>query len=415
MAKPATESTALWVVRRLRQAGFQALFAGGCVRDMLLGRKSSDYDVATEATPQQVRKLFSHVLLVGAKFGVAMVIHRGRKVEVTTFRSDLSYSDGRRPDGVRFSSPKEDALRRDFTINGMFYDPLAGKVLDHVGGQRDLRHGVIRTIGPAERRFAEDYLRMLRAVRFAVRLNFRIDRATAAAIRKHAPHIRSISGERIYDELTRMLSIASAGDALCRLADLGLAQAILPGLFAGAATWPAALARVEAVAARQDVLLTLSALMAGLGDEEIRRAVRGWGAGNDVRDGLCWIARHLKDWRRAAEMPLAEFKRLLARRHFEHLRRLWAVHERRETGRLTQARRIRRRAAGIPKNRIAPPPLVTGDDLKRLGLPEGPLLGQILGELYDAQLNETLTSRRAALKAAREMIRQAGGANPRSV
>ncbi|HOF19074.1 MAG TPA: CCA tRNA nucleotidyltransferase, partial [Phycisphaerae bacterium] len=164
MARPADKATATWVVRRLREAGFQALFAGGCVRDMLLGIRCNDYDVATDAVPDQVRALFGRVLLVGAKFGVAMVLHRGRKVEVTTFRSDLSYSDGRRPDGVRFSTPEEDARRRDFTINGMFYDPLDGRVIDFVGGRDDLRRRVLRTIGRADERFAEDYLRMLRAV-----------------------------------------------------------------------------------------------------------------------------------------------------------------------------------------------------------------------------------------------------------
>jgi len=214
MAKPATKSTALWVLRRLRSAGFQALLAGGCVRDMLLGVRSVDYDVATDATPRQVKRLFRHVLLVGAKFGVAMVIHRGRKVEVTTFRSDLSYSDGRRPDAVRFSTARQDAQRRDFTMNGMFYDPVADEVVDYVGGRKDLKAGIVRTIGRPDKRFAEDYLRMLRAVRFAVGLGFRIDPATAAAVRKHARGISAISGERIFDELNKMLSRDSAGEAL---------------------------------------------------------------------------------------------------------------------------------------------------------------------------------------------------------
>ena len=222
MSDHATKSVALWVVRVLRGAGHEALFAGGCVRDMLLGRRSTDYDVATSATPEQVRGLFRRVLLVGAQFGVAMVIVRRRRVEVTTFRSEGAYSDGRRPNSVTFTSARQDALRRDFTINGMFFDPVARQVIDYVGGQKDLKLGVIRTIGPAEDRFGEDYLRMVRAVRFAARFEFEIQPATAQAIVHHAPQIVGISGERVFDELSKMLSRPSAPEALLRLEELGL-------------------------------------------------------------------------------------------------------------------------------------------------------------------------------------------------
>jgi poly(A) polymerase len=199
---------------------------------MLLGIESTDYDIATDATPDQVHALFRRVLLVGAKFGVAMVIHRRQRVEVTTFRSDVSYSDGRRPDSVEFSSPKEDALRRDFTINGMFYDPVTDQVIDYVGGREDLVRRVVRTIGDPGERFGEDYLRMIRAVRFAVRLDFAIEPATAAAVRQMAEHITAISGERIFEELSKMLSRPSAAVAMERLRELGLAERILPELFA---------------------------------------------------------------------------------------------------------------------------------------------------------------------------------------
>jgi tRNA nucleotidyltransferase/poly(A) polymerase len=208
----------------------------------------------------------------------------------------------------------------------------------------------------------------------------------------------------VFEELRGMLSIARAGAALRMLAELGLAQAILPALFDDDGFWAAALARVEAVAAGKDFELALAALLGELSPREIRRIVRRWGAANEVRDGLCWIARHLHDWRNAAEMPLADFKRLLAAPHFDRLRRLWAVQEHRETGRTAHARKIRRRAAGIAPDRISPAPLVTGDDLKKLGLPEGPRLGGVLRALYDAQLNETIRDRRSALEAAREMI-----------
>jgi poly(A) polymerase len=404
MAKPADKRTALWVLRKLRSAGFEALFAGGCVRDMLLNVRSIDYDVATNATPQQVKRLFRHVLLVGAKFGVAMVIHRGRKVEVTTFRSDISYSDHRRPDAVRFTSAAEDAQRRDFTINGMFYDLLAEEVVDYVGGRADLRRGVIRTIGDPNQRFEEDYLRMVRAVRFGVRFDFKIAPATASAIRRHASAIKSISGERIFDEVSKMLAHPSGAEAMCTLKKLGLAREILPELFGPKSLWDVAMKRIASVASKRDPCLAFGAMLADLPEAKIRGIIRRWGASNDLRDELCFYSRHLGDWRSAADLPLCDFKRLLANRHFEKLRVLWRIEERRLTGRQLCARRITQRARSIPKSKIAPQPFVTGSDLIRMGLSESPSLGRVLKQLYDAQLNEQLTSRRQALAMARELV-----------
>ena len=404
MAARSTMRLAVKVIRRLRRAGHEALLAGGCVRDMLMGRRPTDYDVATSATPQEVRRLFPRVLMVGAKFGVAIVLERGRQVEVATFRSDLSYSDGRRPDAVKFVSAREDALRRDFTINGMFYDPLARKVVDYVGGRADLAAGVIRAIGEPGKRFAEDHLRMLRAVRFAARFDFRMDPATADAIRRHAGRIVHISGERVREELEKMLAHPSAALAVEQMHTLGLLEAVLPELFEEPARWPAARQRLAAVASRGDVLLGLAALMCELSTDKIRGVIRRWGGSNATCRSLCWMARHLHDWPAAAEMRLCDFKRLMANADFERLRVLWRFEERKATGRTTQSRRIARRAAGIPPERIAPAPLVTGDDLLRMGLPEGPRVGRILRALYDAQLDERLPDRRAALKLARQFI-----------
>ena len=404
MAKPADRTTALWVLRRLRDAGFEALFAGGSVRDMLLKRRCSDYDIATDAQPLEVKRLFRHVLLVGAKFGVAMVIHRGRKVEVTTFRSDVSYSDGRRPDAVRFSNPQEDARRRDFTINGMFYDPIGEKVIDFVGGRADLRRRVVRTIGPPEERFAEDYLRMIRAVRFAVALDFRIDASTADAIAERAANIASISGERIFDELGKMLARESAPAAVRKLHELGLAREILPELLADETKWDEALGRLDAAAAKKDLNLSLGALLAGLTGGQIRRVLRRWGGSNDLATELCFHSKHLGDWRHAAGMPLCEFKRLMACEWFDRLRVLWKAEERRIDDAETQSRRIARRAKAIPADQIAPEPYVTGDELIAMGLREGPCLGRLLRQLYDAQLNGEITSREQARALARRFI-----------
>ena len=191
----------------LRGAGHQAYFAGGCVRDLLLGLIAKDFDVATSATPEEIVRLFPRTLQVGAHFGVILVMVDGQTVEVATFRHDGAYLDGRRPDAVRFSTdPREDVLRRDFTINGMLQEPLSGQVLDFVGGREDLAARLVRTIGEPERRFKEDKLRMLRGVRFAARLGFEIEAGTLGAMQAHAGEIGAVSNERVRDELTRMLT-----------------------------------------------------------------------------------------------------------------------------------------------------------------------------------------------------------------
>ncbi len=404
MARPASQSMALSVLRRLRRAGYETYFAGGCVRDRLMGNRTYDYDLATSATPQQVRQLFNHVLLVGAQFGVAIVVEKKQTVEVATFRSDMTYSDGRRPDAVVFSSPKDDAQRRDFTINGMFYDPVTRKVIDYVEGQRDLAAGVIRTIGKPTERFGEDYLRMIRAVRFAVRFGFRIDPATERAVRKHAVSITRISGERVCDELSKMLALPSAAQALAALERLGLAEHILPELFAAPDEWPAVVARVSAVADRKDIALAMMALLCDLPAKAIRARMRHWGAPNALRDAVLWAHTHRDAWTSGADKPLCEFKRLMANEHFDRLRRLWRVMERTHTGCDTQSRRIARRANAIDPAHIAPEPFVSGADLIDMGLKEGPQLGAIHKALYDAQLNELIPSRRAALAEARRRV-----------
>src|SRR5712692_5649183 len=203
------------IVRKLREHGYQAFLVGGCVRDLLLGREPADYDVATDATPDEVMRIFPETYAVGAQFGVVLVplpkdsASKGENdtVEVATFRTDIGYSDGRHPDQVRYSkNPREDVERRDFTINGLLLDPIKNEVLDFVGGRKDLEAGIIRTIGEPEHRFAEDKLRMLRAVRFAARFGYRIDPATLAAIRRLAVQIHQVSRERVRDELTKMLT-----------------------------------------------------------------------------------------------------------------------------------------------------------------------------------------------------------------
>src|SRR5208283_4818865 len=194
------------IVRRLQAAGFAAFWVGGCVRDLLLGREPQDFDITTDARPEQVEKLFRKTIPVGKKFGVIIVVESEQQFQVATFRAEAEYRDGRHPEKVVFANAEADALRRDFTVNGLFYDPLAQKIHDWVGGEKDLRAKIIRTIGSPAERFAEDHLRLLRAVRFAAQLDFEIEPQTFAAVRKLAPKIELISAERIRDELIKLFS-----------------------------------------------------------------------------------------------------------------------------------------------------------------------------------------------------------------
>src|SRR5579884_754814 len=236
MSRPESERQfAVEVVARLREAGHEALWAGGCVRDELLGLEPHDFDVATAARPEQVQALFRRTVAVGASFGVVEVIGprvggAHLKVQVATFRSDGPYSDERRPDSVVFSSPREDAERRDFTINGMFLDPLTGQVIDHVGGKADLEARVLRAIGDPAQRFREDRLRLLRAVRFATRFGLTIEPATAAAIKAMADAVAVVSAERVADELRKLLVHPRRADGMRLFLELGLAKPLLPEL-----------------------------------------------------------------------------------------------------------------------------------------------------------------------------------------
>jgi poly(A) polymerase len=236
MTRPVSERDfAVEVVRRLRERGYEALWAGGCVRDELLGLVPRDYDVATSARPEQVQGLFRRTIAVGAAFGVIEVLGpRTRqgplRVQVATFRSDVRYTDGRHPDAVVYSTAQEDAQRRDFTINGMFFDPLAGRLIDYVGGQDDLRARLIRAIGEPDKRFEEDRLRMLRAVRMAARFDFAIHPDTTAAVARMAPGIAVVSAERVADELRKVLVDRHRARGLRLFLDLGLAAVLLPEL-----------------------------------------------------------------------------------------------------------------------------------------------------------------------------------------
>ncbi len=402
---PASQA-ACFVIDLLRRKGFQALLAGGCVRDMLLGLDSEDYDVATDARPQQVRALFHRVLMVGAKFGVAIVLYKGQQVEVATFRSDASYSDGRHPDRVIYSDPRQDALRRDFTINGMFYDPIDQEVIDYVGGRQDLSAGIVRTIGNPLDRFEEDYLRMLRGPRFAVRFGYELETDTAAAIRQCAPHIDCISGERIWDELSKMLARDSAARAVELLDRLGLLEHICPPLYQPKRRFSDGLSRMDKLPASADALLRLGALLADLPAGDLRKLTRRWGTSNEIRKALVELARQKNAWQGAPDYPLARFKKLAAGELFDSLMQLWRSEELLRTGQAERTEQIRQRLSKLPPESIDPPALLDGGDLLQMGLEEGPNIGRILREIRDQQLAEQIHTREQALDLAKTRISQ---------
>jgi poly(A) polymerase len=431
------------IIQSLRQHGFQAHLAGGCVRDLLLHREPADYDVATNATPEQVMEVFPETYAVGAQFGVVLVpppedqhtpekITVRRPVEVATFRSDLGYSDGRRPDEVRFSSdPREDVARRDFTINGMMLDPEANEVLDFVGGRKDLEAGIVRAIGDPERRFVEDKLRMLRAVRFAARFNFEIEEQTMAAIQRRAHEIQIVSNERVRGELTKMLTEGRARRAFSLLDQSGLLKEVLPEISSmkGVAqppefhpegdvfvhtlllldhlpnpcsptlAWGALLHdvgkpatfRVAPDRIRFDGHVDVGVKMA----EEICRRLRF--SNDDTEQVLALVDNHMR-FGHVTRMKESTLKKFLRLPGFDEHLALHRADSLASHGNLSTYELVQKKLAEIPPEKIRPVPLVSGDDLIAAGYKPGPRFREILEAVEDAQLEGRLTSHEAALE-----------------
>jgi poly(A) polymerase len=442
---------ALEVVRRLREAGHEALWAGGCVRDELLGLVPQDYDVATSAHPDTVRRLFRRTIAVGASFGVIEVLGPRTpdgclKVQVATFRSDVSYSDGRHPDAVVFSSAREDALRRDFTINGMFFDPLENRLIDYVGGQDDLRDRVLRAIGDACQRFEEDKLRMLRAVRMATRFGLEIEPATADAIRAMAPQIGVVSAERIADELRKMLVDPRRARGMRLFMDLGLAQPVLPellpmrglpqglprpdapalpppGLPGPAAAdgeidlWEHVLRVLDRLGPAPSFPLALAALLHDIGKprtvgrtpdrytfyyhEHVGRRMAGeicerLKLSNDEQKRIEWLVEKHQILSDAHQMRPSKLKALLIHpgiRELLDLHRADALASGRDTAHVEYAEQLLREWT---KDDLDPPPLLTGEDLIEAGLKPGPIFKKLLDGVREAQLDGTIRTREEA-------------------
>lgn len=419
------------VVRRLRDAGHEAVWAGGCVRDQLLGKHPKDYDVATSARPREVRDLFGHrrTLAIGAAFGVVAVRgprHAGA-VEVATFRSDGGYSDGRHPDSVTFSTAELDAQRRDFTINGLFYDPLAEKTIDYVGGVADLENRLVRAIGDPRARIAEDKLRMLRAVRFAATFDFALDPPTLAAVQQQAHELVIVSAERIAAELRRMLVNRHRVRAVELLRESGLLDVVLPEASSlyefteageGDLPWRRTLTLLGQLN-KPTFVVALSALLLGIcrstafDDAEssavvIRRCVEAvsqrWRLSNDEREGAVWLLTHESTIRRATSEPWPRVQRLLiAPRAAELVGFAEAVG--RTVDDDSDGVAVCRRKLDLAPEELNPPALIDGEDLKRLGIAPGPAYRWLLEAVRDAQLEGRIGTREEALRLAEELHR----------
>ena len=402
---------AVEIVRQLRAVGYEALLAGGCVRDLLHGREPKDYDVATTARPEQVRTLFGHgrTLAVGASFGVIVVLpprgSEAEQVEVATFRTEGPYLDGRRPENVAFCTPEEDAQRRDFTINGMFYDPVAARVLDYVGGEADLAARVIRAIGDPHERVREDKLRMLRAVRFAATLDFALDDATAAAVREMASEIVVVSHERIAQELRRMLVDTHRRRAIELCDSVGLLGIILPEVvelairsISGCEQTLKMLSLLESPSFELAFAVLSYSLRARPTVYDICRRLK---LSNDETDRIVWLVAHQHDLADAPSQTWARLKRTLAHPYRDDLIALTRVKRLACGDDMQPVLFVDEYLARTPQSIIDPPPLITGDDLKSLGLRPGPEFKRLLDEIRDAQLNDEIATHEEALELAR--------------
>lgn len=433
------KALAIEIVRQLHDKGYTALLAGGCVRDMLMGITPSDYDIATSASPKEVTGLFEKTIQVGAQFGVIIVLKEGHPFEVATFRSEGPYSDGRHPDSVRFCDPEGDARRRDFTINGMFYDPIQERLLDYVGGQQDIKTRLIRTIGEPHDRIKEDRLRMIRAVRFASRFEYEIEESTRKAVQEYAPKILTVSWERIREELEKILVHRNRSIGIRLLDELGLLEHILPEI-----TKMKGVKQPDNLHPEGDVfthtLLTISHLedtnwVLAMGallhdvakpdtwefrEDRIRfpyhESIGAEMAGNicdrlrtsrEEKERIAWLVKRHMAFKDARKMKMSTLKRLLSHPDYPLLAEVCRVDALASTGDLSDYNYCQEMRGKLKEEEIKPQRLVNGHDLIALGLKPGPPFSEILNRLYDEQLEGKLQTREEALNRAREMVTEA--------
>ena len=429
------KQNAIDIVKTLQGNGYKAYFAGGCVRDMIMGRESADYDIATNALPNDVMHLFEETIPVGVQFGVVIVVKEGHNFEVATFRTEGSYSDGRHPDYVAFSTPEDDVKRRDFTINGLLYDPIKNEMLDYVSGREDISKGIIRTIGNPIERFTEDKLRMIRAARFACRFNFPIHEKTRQAIIKLARQIHVVSAERIREELEKILTSPNPHIGIRLLDEFHLLQEILPEV-----SGMKGVRQPENFHPEGDVfvhtLLCLSkmknpswTLAMGLLLHDIGKTVTFEESdrirfnlhekvGADMAANICnrlktsnvekerivWLVQKHLYFKDAQKMRLSKLKRLFASDGYPELAELCRIDALSSSGDLSDYNYCQEMFSKLPQEEVKPKPLINGLDLIALGLKPGPLFREILTKIEDEQLEGNLKTKEEALEKVKSLI-----------
>lgn len=430
------ENKALAIIERLRAAGFTAYLAGGCVRDRILGIEAKDYDIATDALPESVQGLFDHTIAVGARFGVIMVLIDGDQFEVATFRADAEYRDGRRPEAVRFGTIEDDVQRRDFTIGGMYFDPASGRVIDLVGGMRDLRAGLVRAIGDVYQRFEEDHLRMLRGVRFAARLGFAIDPATWAAIKRSASAIAHTAAERVGEELVMIMTEGGAARGIDLLAESGLAAVVLPEVLElsgcaqpenfhpegdvyrhtrlmlsmlprGSSETLAFGVLLHDIAKPRCFALAADGKMTYHGHTEVGAEIgaaimQRLRRSRAVQDRVAYLVRHHLRLTMAPRMRPATLKRMITEEGFEELLDLALLDALASSSDLSLYHFCRRALAAMGEVKARRVRLIGGDDLIALGFTPGPDFKTILREIEDLHLDGAIATREEALAFVRE-------------
>ncbi|MFH1421705.1 MAG: CCA tRNA nucleotidyltransferase [Planctomycetota bacterium] len=415
------KDAAVSVAKKLQKSGFEALFAGGCVRDMVMGLDPKDYDIATNATPETVQSLFKRTIPVGAQFGVILVIRSGYQFEVATFRSDGRYTDGRRPDDVKFGAAKDDVQRRDFTINGMLYDPVKRKLIDYVSGEEDIKKKIIRCIGNPHERLAEDKLRLLRAVRFSAHYGFEMEEETLKALVSLGSCVSAVSQERICDEFEKIVTDKSRATGVKMLREFGLLAYILPELndvFTtpdGAKLFEHSIETLDALSA-YSFPLSFAALMHEVGkpiagdnypEESAKlagRAARRLKFSNAQRKKSLFLVLNQNSCAEASAAPLYKLKRLLAEENFEELLLLMEAKMKSGCAEEEDIKFIRELHSSLTEEEIFPEPFIKGEDLIRLGLTPSALFSKIIEEIFNAQLDGGVKNKEEALSLVNKLI-----------
>jgi poly(A) polymerase len=385
--------SAMAIISELRERGYEAYLVGGCVRDMVMGIEPADYDIATSARPEEIVKIFPRTERIGAQFGVILVIYRGHPFEVATFRSDQAYVDGRRPTGVVFTDVRQDVLRRDFTINGLLYDPVTKEVIDYVEGQADIKARLIRAIGDPRARFEEDKLRILRAIRFGARLGYEIEPATWTAVCAMAGKIHQVSSERVREELSRILTEGQAARGFRMLDESGLRIEILPEL-----DWTDHIERsLKLLRQKTEPDFAMAVLLQKTAVSNIEKIVQRLKFSRAEMHHIVALVENLPRFSGIREMPVASLKRFFRLNRFEDHIELARIHRLAAGDDLGDVNYVRRKRTEWTDRDIFPHPLLTGDDLIAMGFTPGPAFKDILTRLEEEQLEGRLQERTQAL------------------